>query len=237
MSTGVDCSALRDAARRLVDDGLPACQVAVARERELVMFETFGDASDTTRFRVASATKPIVGAAILQLIGDGRLDIDARVTDYIPEFGTHGKDVVTVEQLLVFSCGFPRATMPSRLGADRAQRVARFAEWELDWEPGTAFEYHPGSAHWVMAELLERLSGTDFRDAIEQRVTGPLGLPRLLGFGVGARGDIAGLTDDDGALLAAVDPGPLAERDRLAPVEVGTPGGGGVMTAASLALF
>ena len=127
MSTSIDFSALREAAQRLVDDGLPACQVAVARDRELVMFETFGDATDTTRFRVASSTKPIVGSAILQLIGDGQLDIDARVVDYIPEFGTHGKDVVTIEQLMVFSCGFPRATMPSRVGADRAQRVARFA--------------------------------------------------------------------------------------------------------------
>ena len=118
------------------------------------MFETFGDATDATRFRVASSTKPIVGSAVLQLIGDGQLDIDARVVDYIPEFGTHGKDVITIEQLMVFSCGFPRATMPSRVGADRAQRVARFAEWELDWEPGTRFEYHPGAAHWVMAELI-----------------------------------------------------------------------------------
>ena len=185
MSTSPDCTALRDAAQQLVDDGLPACQVAVARDRELVMFETFGDASDTTRFRVASSTKPIVGSAILHLIGDGKLDIDARVVDYIPEFGTHGKDVITVEQLMVFSCGFPRATLPSRDGADRVRRVERFAEWELDWEPGTAFEYHPGAAHWVMAELIDRLGGVDFLDFIEQRVTQPLDLPRLLGFGPG----------------------------------------------------
>ena len=237
MSTAIDLSALREAGQRLVDDGLPACQIAVARDRELVMFETFGDAADSTRFRVASSTKPIVGSAILQLIGDGRLDIDGRVADYIPEFGTHGKAVVTIEQLLVFSCGFPRATMPSRVGADRAQRVARFAEWELDWEPGTAFEYHPGAAHWVMAELIDRLSDTDFRDFIEQRVTQPLGLPRLLGFGPGTQGDIAGLTDADGTLLDRADPGPILETDRLAMIEVGTPGGGGVMTAASLALF
>jgi CubicO group peptidase (beta-lactamase class C family) len=237
MSSSIDCSALHEAGQRLVDDGLPACQLAVARDRELVMFETFGDATDDTRFRVASATKPIVGSAVLQLIGDGRLDVSQRVVDYIPEFGTHGKDVVTIEQLMVFSCGFPRATITSRDGADRARRVARFAEWELDWEPGTRFEYHPGSAHWVMAELIDRLTGVDFRDFLEQRVTQPLGLPRLLGFGPGQQGDIAGLTDSDGTLLAVADSGPIPETDRLAMIESGTPGGGGVMTAASLALF
>ena len=237
MSTSPDFTALRDAAQQLVDDGLPACQIAVARDRELVMFETFGDASDTTRFRVASSTKPIVGSAILHLIGDGKLDIDARVVDYIPEFGTHGKDVITVEQLMVFSCGFPRATLPSRDGADRVRRVERFAEWELDWEPGTAFEYHPGAAHWVMAELIDRLSGVDSLDFIEQRVTQPLDLPRLLGFGPGDQSDIAGLTDTDGNLLDAGNSGPVTEADRLALIEAGAPGGGGVMTAASLALF
>jgi CubicO group peptidase (beta-lactamase class C family) len=237
VSSSIDPTALREAAQRLVDDGLPACQLAVARDRELLMFETFGDATDTTRFRVASSTKPIVGSAVLQLVGDGQLDIAARVVDYIPEFGTHGKEVVTIEQLMVFSCGFPRATLPSREGADRARRVARFQEWELSWEPGTRFEYHPGAAHWVMAELIDRLSGVDFRDFIEQRVTQPLGLPRLLGFGDGQQGDIAGLTGADGALLSPGDAGPIPETDRLAMIEAGAPGGGGVMTAASLALF
>jgi CubicO group peptidase (beta-lactamase class C family) len=237
MSASIDPTTLREAAQRLVDDGLPACQVAVARDRELLMFETFGDATDTTRFRVASATKPIVGSAVLALIGGGQLDVTARVVDFIPEFGTHGKDVVTIEQLMVFSCGFPRAVMPSPDGSDRALRVARFQEWELDWEPGTRFEYHPGSAHWVMAELIDRVSGIDFRDFIEQRVTQPLGLPRLLGFGPGEQGDIAGLTGADGSVLDQDDPGPIPETERLAMIEAGTPGGGGVMTAASLALF
>jgi CubicO group peptidase (beta-lactamase class C family) len=237
MSPRNDFSPLRDAVQRFVDDGLPACQVAVARDRELAMFETFGDARDTTRFPVASSTKPIVGSAILHLIGDGQLDISGRVVDVIPEFGTHGKDVITVEQLMVFSCGFPRATMPSRVGADRVRRVERFAEWELDWEPGTAFEYHPGAAHWVMAELIDRLAGVDFGDFIEERVSRPLGLPRLLGMHVGAQGDIAGLTGADGNLLHGDDSAPSPESDRLAMIEAGAPGGGGVMTAASLALF
>ena len=237
MSSSLDFSGLQSTGRQFVDEGLPACQIAVARDREVVMFETFGDATNNTRFRVASATKPIVASAVLQLIGDGQLDISARVADYIPEFGTNGKDVVTVEQLMVFSCGFPRAPMPSRDGADGARRLARFSEWELEWEPGTRFEYHPACAHWVMAELIERLGGVTFCDFIEQRVTEPLGLPRLLGFAAGQQGDIAGLTNPDGTRVENVDPGPIPDADRLAMIEVGAPGGGGVMTAASLALF
>ena len=55
--------ALLERARREVDTGhLPACQVALAFEGELVAFETFGDASDDTRFAFFSATKAFVAA-------------------------------------------------------------------------------------------------------------------------------------------------------------------------------
>ena len=136
---------------------------------------------DDTRFGVASATKPIVASATWHLIGEGLLDLDRRVVDYVPEFGTHGKDAVTVEQVYLMTCGFPTAPMEAAEGADPARRVARFAEWELEYEPGTKYVYHGGSAHWVLADLIQRLGGMDFRDYVEERVTRPLGLPRLLG--------------------------------------------------------
>ena len=88
---------------------------------------------------------------------------------------------MTVEQVYLMTCGFPTAPMEATEGADPARRVARFADWELEYEPGTQYVYHGGSAHWVLAELIQRLGGMDFRDYVEARVTRPLGLPRLLG--------------------------------------------------------
>ncbi len=70
-------------------------------------------------------------------------------------------------------------------------RVKRFTEWRLEWEPGSRFEYHATAAHWVLAELIERLSGYDFRDFIEARVCAPNGLPRLLGLQPEEQDDIA----------------------------------------------
>src|SRR5258708_19528670 len=77
-------------------------------------------------------------------------------------------------------------------GGDAVTRVKQFTEWRLEWEPGTRFEYHALSAHWVLAELIERLSGLDFRDYIETRVCAPNGLPRLLGLQLEEQTDIAG---------------------------------------------
>jgi CubicO group peptidase (beta-lactamase class C family) len=224
---------LLTAARRDVDSGLvPACQLAVARDDDIVVFETFGEATDDTRFAIFSATKPIVASAMWLLIGDGSLDVHRRVVEYIPEFATFGKEVVTVEQVMLHTSGFPSPRLLAD-GADPSLRLQHFRDWRLEWEPGTQFQYHGVSAHWVLAELIERLSGGDFRDFVEQRVTRPLGLPRVLGLPDERHGECAGLVavgdDDLDGVQLALD-APAARR-------AGIPGGGAFMTAAELARF
>ena len=170
MPARVDVSALREAAESEVANGLAACQLAVGRQGEIVWTESFGSAGPETRFAVASPTKPIVASAVWLLIGDGLLDISRPVADYAPEFGANGKEAVTVEQVLLMTCGFPAAPMAPAEGADPERRIARLAAWELDYEPGTQYVYHGVSAHWVLAELIERLGGVDFRDDVLGKV-------------------------------------------------------------------
>ena len=230
MNAGLDCSQIEQACQREIERGLTACQVAVARDGKIVWSGSFGSASDTTRFWIASATKPILASAIWLLMGEGKLDIERPVADYAPQFGANGKHDVTVEQVLLMTCGFPDAPMGSAEGADPEQRIERLASWTLETPPGTQYAYHPMSAHWVLAELIERTSGQNFCDFVEQRVTRPLGLPRLLGIDRSAQTDIAQLSD-------AADEATRSQFDYAAKIEAGEPGGGGVMTAATLALF
>jgi CubicO group peptidase (beta-lactamase class C family) len=228
MAVDIDVAPLHEAAQHEIDCGLAACQVAVARDGGVVWTASFGAADDETRFGVASATKPIVASAVWLLIGDGLLDVHRTVAEYVPEFAANGKEHVTVEQVLLMTCGFPNARMNPADGADPARRVARLAAWELEYEPGTRYVYHGASAHWVLAELIQRLGGTDFRDYVEQRVTRPLGLPRLLGIPRDEQTNIVPFT------LPSLEG---TEIDRAAMIEAGIPGGGGVMTAATLARF
>lgn len=241
---------LMDRARREVDSGLlPSAQVALAYKGELVAFETFGDATNDTRYVVYSATKAIVAGAMWALIGDGLVDVSKRVIDYVPEFGTHGKDVITVEQVMLHTSGFPMAPLGAIAGSTSAGRIAAFEKWRLNHEPGKVYQYHATSAHWVLAEIIERVTGRDFRDVVEARVTTPAGLERVVGnvkhraaelvvvgdhatpdellatFGVSSL-DVGEVTND--ALLAFNDPAAQA---------VGVPGGGGVMRACDLAMF
>jgi len=230
MPDGIDVAPLERAAEQEIRDGLAACQVAVAHEGKIVWTQSYGEASLDTRFWVASATKPITSSAIWHLISSRQLDIERPVAHYAPEFGANGKQHVTVEQVFLMTCGFPDAPMASVDGADPVRRIAQLAKWTLDHEPGAQYIYHGMSAHWVLAELIERLSGQDFRDFVEQRVTQPLGLPRLLGIPRGEQTDIAQLS-----LENATDAD--SPFDLPAKIEAGEPGGGGVMTAATLALL
>ena len=241
---------LLDRARREVDAGLlPSAQVALAYEGELVAFETFGDATNDTRYVVYSATKAFVAGAMWALIGDGLVDPANRVTHYVPEFAGEGKDDITVEQVMLHTSGFPAAPLAPTQGDTSDGRCAAFSRWRLNWQPGTRFEYHPSSAHWVLAEIIERVTGRDFRDVVQDRVTTPAGLPRVLGdvahraaelmlvgeqatadeleaaFGVRSL-PVTEVTSD--ALMGFNDP---------AVQRVGMPGGGGVMRAADLALY
>jgi CubicO group peptidase (beta-lactamase class C family) len=245
-------------ARRDVESGvLPACQIAVARDGELLMSATYdrdrGELQgDAPRFCVFSITKPFVSGVVWQLIDEGTIALGDRVADVIPEFATNGKEVVTLEQLLTHTAGFPNAPLAPDLWNDRQGRVRRFGSWRLDREPGTGYAYHATSAHWVLAELIDRLTGDDFRTAVKQRILDPIGLRRFqLGVPPGQQADIYRIES------VGVPPDPDALEERLGirelPREVtdeallrfnepearqaGVPGAGGVSTAADVAMF
>ena len=241
---------LLDRARREVDDGLlPSAQIALALDGELIAFETYGDATNDTRYVVYSATKAFVAAAVWALIGDGLVDVGQPVSTYVPEFASNGKDVVTVEQVMLHTSGFPSAPLAPIDGDTSAGRTAAFARWRLNWEPGSTWEYHPTSAHWVLAEIVERATGTDFRDVVERRVTAPAGLDRVLG-DVPHRAAALQLVGEPASRdevmavfgVPELDVGEVTDElllsfDQPAVQRVGVPGAGGVMRAADLALF
>ena len=255
-AVGVDAerlAAVVERARREVDEGLlPSAQIAVAREGRLVLFETFGDADDDTLYCVFSCTKAITSAAAWLLIEAGDLAIGEAVAAIVPEFAANGKQDVTVEQLFLHSAGFPHAPFRPADWFDRARRLERFAKWRLNWAPGSRFEYHPTSSMWVLAEIIERRAGRPFQDFVREEIALPLGLPNMhLGLPEALNDRVAtlehrgeALTSEGYARLGIPEP-PATEVTeeailgfnnpaiRAAP----TPGGGGIMGAAELALF
>ena len=231
---------------------LPSVQIALARDGKLVLFETLGEADNNTRYNTFSCIKPLVASALWHLMGEGLIDISQAVSHYIPEFADKGKGDVTVEQVLCHTAGFPRAPMGPPAWWTSAGRLQQLRSWHLDWTPGSRMEYHPTSAHWVLASLIDRIAGIDYRDYIQARIIEPLGLSGLrLGVPLAQQDNIA-------ELRQVGEPPQAAELEKLfgAAVEwpntlddsllafndpevraLGVPGGGGVATAADMALF
>lgn len=247
-------AALDARARRDVEEGLlPACQLALALDGEVVHTASFGAADDSSRFTIFSATKPFVASVVWQLVGEGLLRWDQPVHELLPDFASHGKHEVTLDHVVQHTGGFPRAPLGPADWSSHGARQAGFARWRLNWDVGTQFEYHPTSAHWVLAELIHAVTDAEHTDALRDRVLEPLGLrsfdlgprpdqqdgvldlelvgepatPDELEAALGIRElEVGEVTDD--ALLALNEPEARA---------VGLPGGGGVSTAADVVRF
>jgi CubicO group peptidase (beta-lactamase class C family) len=245
-------AALHARIQREIDEGRSlAAQFAIGLHGEIVASSAFGTATDASRFVMFSATKTIVAMALLPHFEDGTLDLTTRVTELVPGFGANGKQDVTVLQLLTMQGGFPQAPIgPDRWGTSEGRR-AQFAEWSLDWPAGTRTEYHPVSAHWVIAELLETLDARPYTDIVHERVTAPAGVGQVLGGdlvgthevrSIGAHpGDAAGLVDlfgrSDLVPVATIGPDALLSMNHPRVQAAAIPGGGGIARAVDVALI
>lgn len=249
---------LAERAQREIDSGLlPSCQYALALDGEVVAGDSLGDATPDSRYVIFSATKAVVASTVWTLIQEGAVDVSRPVVDHIPGFMADGDPrrgpTITVEQVMLHSAGFPHAPLAPPHWWTREGRLERMRQWRCNWEPGTAFEYHATSAHWVLAEIIEQVTGADYLTAVRERVLDPHGLSRLqLGVPEAEQGDIATLvsvgeppTADEIEALFGIRELPLTEVTEEALLgfnapavqALGVPGGGAVSTAADLALF
>ena len=249
------------AARHVREGELPSAQLALAWRGEVVASAAFGrvevggqvrDAGDQTLYVGFSTTKALTSVAAWRLMARGELETSATVASVVPEFGTLGKERVTIEQLMTHTSGFPEAPFHPLEWADQTRRAQRFATWRLDWEPGSRFVYHRGASFWTLAAVLERLAERDYREVVRDEVLRPLEIDGLV---YGAPPELAG----EAARVVHVGEAPPARQvasvglklpqDNAAGeafnelystpefTAVGVPGGGGLMTASGLALF
>ncbi len=264
-AVGIDSDkleALFERAEKEVREGLlPSCQIALARDGRIAGMRSFGTvrhegveaiATHETLYCIFSSTKAITSAAAWLLIQEGKLSVDEKVSDIVPEFGTHGKDAVTVEQLFTHTAGFPHAPFDPTVFLDRAKRLEYFARWRFNWEPGTRFEYHPSSSMYVIADIIEQRSGMTYGEFVRRRISEPLGLDDLwVGLPAELHGRLADIVHVGEALTEAdyremgfamppateVNEKNLQRFNEPAVRKAGIPGGGGTTTAGDLALF
>lgn len=129
-----------------------------------------------------SGTKGVLATAIHMLASEGRIDYEASVADYWPEFGCNGKEHITVRQLLSHQAGLHKLTpLIERLTdiLDWELIVSRIEKAEPDFDPGTANAYQAVTFGWLVGELIRRTSGLAVPEFVQQRIVEPLQLDGL----------------------------------------------------------
>ena len=159
--------------------------IAVAHRGNLVV-DLWGGWADVARevpwgresiVNFFSVSKALCAIAVLRLLDEGALDLDAPVSRYWPEFAAAGKSGITVRQIMCHQGGLPAIREPL---ADEAMldwdtitgALARQAPW---WPPGTAHGYHVNTFGFLAGEIVRRRSGKTIGTFLRETVARPLG--------------------------------------------------------------
>lgn len=172
-------------AEALAEKRMPGCVVAVGRQGKLVYLRAFGNRqlqpqsvpmTTDTVFDLASLTKPIATAtSVMKLVESGKVTLCDRVARYLPEFGTNGKDRITVYHLLTHQSGLTpdNALSDYECGAEPAwQHICNLS---LQATPGERFSYSD-VGYVVLGELVRRVSGTSLDVFARANYFEPLGM-------------------------------------------------------------
>ena len=212
---------VQEAIDQLVESGAErGVQVAVYRHGEQIVDAVAGVTDPTTGRPVTADTvfynfsivKGATATVAHVLAERGLFGYDTPVAELWPEFGTHGKQAVTVRRVLDHSAGVPGIppdTTPEDL-CDWDKMCAAVADAEPWWEPGTKVGYHAYTFGYIIGEIVRRTTGKPISQVLREEVAGPLGVAEELWFGmpVSEHHRLARLEDAPGAeeMAAAMPP-------------------------------
>lgn len=180
-----------------------------------------------------SMTKATVAVSVAKLWERGLIDLDARIADYVPEFGVAGKEAITVRHCLTHTGGFRpgdavTSTVKDPLG-NWEEVVAGICRVPLEegWVPGEHAGYHLTCGMTMLGEVIRRVDGRLYADFVRDEVFVPLGMDDCwVGMPVEqaeAYGDRIGTMHH----TAGDAPVPLDRLDSLGSLTRCSPGGGG----------
>ncbi len=139
-----------------------------------------------TPITIYSAAKAVTAMLIHKLDERGLIRLDDRVCDYIPEFGSHGKDSITIRHVLGHRAGIPNLP-PEAMDLDRLADPGLVVEILCGLRPlsrpGRRLAYHATSGGFVLGELVQRVTGQDIREVLHKEIREPLGF-RWFSYGV-----------------------------------------------------
>lgn len=171
--------------------------ILVAERGQVVYERAFGQANlewgipNTldTKFEIASMTKPMTALIIMQLVEEGKIRLDGKVSDYIPYYPRETGTKITVDQLLNHTSGLQQdigfsdnandiPPIITKINADllsNDELVKLIAARPLRFEPGSNYGYS-SDGYAVLGAIIEHVTGKSYWQALSERILKPAGM-------------------------------------------------------------
>lgn len=168
----------------------PGCALAVIKDGQIIHKRGYGMADlehdvpirPSSVFYIGSVSKQFVAACMLLLDEQGKIDLDADVRTYIPEFPDYGYKI-TIRNLIHHTSGIrDNLTLWELVGRSHLEEIPEeeifdmiCRQKELNFEPGTRYMYS-NSCYFLMSIIVERASGLSLREYADKHIFQPLGM-------------------------------------------------------------
>lgn len=162
----------------------------VATDGEVIIKKGYGMAnmewdipnSPNTKHRLGSITKQFTAMLILQLAAEGKLDLQAPITTYLPNYPKKNGDKITTHHLLTHTSGIPNYTAFPKFFEEESRNpytteefTKKFQDMELQFSPGENFNYS-NSGYFLLGVLIEKLSGKTYEEMLNEKIFSPVGM-------------------------------------------------------------
>ena len=157
--------------------------VLVGQGEEIIFQKAYGKANQSfgvpnnidTKFLVGSLTKQFTAVLVMQLVEEDQLNLDESITTYLPDFRKDLADKITIRHLLTHTHGIPNTDLASRYkSVSKEEFVREYCEIDLEFQPGTQFEYSNIVGYYLLGVILEKVTGQDFPKLLEDNILSPL---------------------------------------------------------------
>ncbi|WP_282148301.1 serine hydrolase [Algibacter lectus] len=162
--------------------------VLVANKGEVIFKKGYGMANmewdmsnaPNTKHRLGSITKQFTAMLILQLAQDGKLDLQAPITSYLPDYPKETGNIITIHHLLTHTSGIPNYTSFPGFMEDESRNpytpegfIEKFQDKNLDFKPGERFSYS-NSGYFLLGVIAEKLTGKSYEVLLSEKIFKPL---------------------------------------------------------------
>ena len=125
-----------------------------------------------TKFQIASLTKSFTAMLIMQLVNEGKLDLEKPISTYLPNYPRENANKINIHQLLTHTSGIPNVKNDTKVNRPE-DMVNQFANEPLDFEPGTNFEYS-NSGYTLLGFIIETVTEKTYEKVLKEKIFNPL---------------------------------------------------------------